>query len=274
MIENGAGGPQPELSPSKPKRRRDMEGISRREAARLAGIDESTVRKAIKDGALDKALLSDGSLSAEKALRALAENIQSGRNVPMALTAAKSRRLRAQVDRLEDEVGIMRASAVSIDDIAAILDEQRAIVVNRMAGVPWDAGTSLVGKPSADAHRALRDLILGALERTADDDSDNVEPDEDQQIALSSLSANSLTAHRINLQAEKIEIETAISRGDMRPAMEVVGEFEEKLGACKSLLTSIPSRLAHFAEASTPVEFEAMVAAEIGKALAELRSGD
>ncbi len=149
-----------------------MEGITRREAGRRAGIDESTVRKHLKAGALDKAVLADGSLHPEKVLKLLSEVVQRGPRTPTYLTTAKTRRARAQVAKLSDEVSTLRASALHAEDVDRLYLEQALPVAKAFASVPWDAGTIVAGKPAEVAFRSLRDLIAGAFRRASDADAE------------------------------------------------------------------------------------------------------
>lgn len=250
-----------------------MEGITRREAGRRAGVDESTVRKHLRSGALDKAVLADGSLHSEKVLKLLSEVVQRGPRTPTYLTTAKTRRARAQVEKLGDEVAAYRASAIHVDDVDRLRLEQALPVVRAFQSLSWDAGNLVAGKPAADAFRALRELVEGAFKRASDadaavsfEDDDGAEPEPD----IMELSPNELAARRLALQAEKLEIETLISRGEMRAIGEVVREFEARNGAAKSMLAAISHRLSSAAETATPEEFEAMVDESLVEAFAEL----
>lgn len=251
-----------------------MEGISRREAARRAGITDRTVRRAIDSGALAKALLPDGSLHPERTLQLLSQHVQTGRRVPAALTTAKTRRLRAQVAKVADEVAAVRGASITVADVESEQRAQIATLKTHLGGLPWDAGNAAAGKPAPTAHQILRRLLYEALGRITDAEPaalpypgpDDSEPEPD----LGTLSPNDLTARRIALQAEKMEIETALARGHMVNLAEAVEAFDLRLSVCKSLLMAMPGRVAQAAPSSTPAQLEALVQIEVDGAMAEL----
>src|SRR5688500_17816376 len=102
-----------------------MEGISRRELARRAGISESAVRKHVDAGSLAGAVLRDGSLHPQLAMEALGQVVTRGKRAPVALTTARTRRLRAQTRRLVDEVAALRLRTLPFAAAEELLDEQR-----------------------------------------------------------------------------------------------------------------------------------------------------
>ncbi len=252
-----------------------MEGISRREAARRAGVNEATIRKHLANGDLAGALLSDGSLDAAKVERLAARTIQKGPVAPMALSSARNRRLRAQVGNLIDDVAASRANAITQADADAAMDEQRKVFADKVAGFAWTVGTEAAGKPASEAFATIRDSVHRVLERLSSPESDAPDSDEDpndnEAPDLDVLSPNDLAARRINLQAEKMEIERALARGDMVLVDEAARDFDTRMATFKSLFTAIPASVANQAETLTPDDLEALVQIEVDQALEALR---
>ena len=247
------------------------ESISRREAARRAGIDESTVRKHIESGALAAAVLSDGRLDAAKVAKMLPRIVSKGPVAPAALTTARSRRLRAEVLRLTDEVEDLAADTIAPAEAEEMLAEQRAILASQLQAVPEQAA-ALAGRPAPEVLKTLREVIFAALEtraEAADEDEDEWwnEPDE---VDVAALAPSILLARRIDLTAQRLEIEHALSRGTLVKIGDVAAAFEDKLVVAKSILAAIPSRLSQTIAAASPPEAMQLVRAEVEGALREL----
>jgi predicted transcriptional regulator len=251
------------------------EAISQREAARRAGLSESTIRHHISTGALASAVLPNGKLDAEKVEKLLPRIVQKGTVAPAALAVAKTRRLRAQVSALGHEVeDLQRQYIPAVDAERAVLQMMDGIA-GRIRRLP-DTAKTLTGLPAKLVHTMLRDRIhaaLTAISSAAFAEREN-EPWWDKpikrEVDLSSMSENDLLARRITLQATKMEIDNMRERGVVRPVTESVREAGERLATAKSLLLAIPSRVAEQVAAASPAVARKMVAEEVGHVLAEL----
>jgi len=248
-----------------------MEGISRRELARRQGISESAVRRHIDSGALVGAVLGDGSLHPEKAVEALSGVVTHAKLVPVALTNARTRRLRVQVRKLMDEVADLRASTIAPEDATEMLSEQIGIVATALRTIP-DAAAALAGRSAAEALPLLRGIIHEALQANADTEEDDDwwnDPIE-RRVDLDALAPNALLARRIDLAAQKLEIEHGLMRGKLRKVEQVDADWGGRLGVCKSLVFAIPGRVGQQVEGASPNSLRALVAAEVEGALGEL----
>ena len=87
------------------------------------------------------------------------------------------------------------------------------------------------GRSAAEALLLLKRIVHEALDRAGDDVgedqwwNDGVEPEDD----VDRLSSNSLLARRIDLTAQKREIEHALARGELRRNEDLNGEWETAL---------------------------------------------
>src|SRR5262245_20078098 len=87
--------------------------LSQRGYARHRGVTPKAIRKRIAAGDLDGAIV-DGRIDPEIADRLLAENTTTGKRVTaVSLTAAKKRKLRAQIAELNDRLQELKATVCS-----------------------------------------------------------------------------------------------------------------------------------------------------------------
>lgn len=252
-----------------------MQGISRRELARRMDVSETTVRRHVDAGTLASALLRDGSLDPRKATEALAKALSSAKVVPRELVDARTRRLRAQTQKQTDEVEELQLSVVTPAIAADLAREQATIIAGHLRRVP-DAAARLTGLPAPQVRLRLKRLLSEALEAIHEYDGGEDEGEEwwnevaARPIDLDRLPANALLARRIDLAAQKIEVEHALARGELVRTDTMIAEFEARLAVAKSLLTAIPGRVADQFETLSAEAVRALVAAELDGALAEL----
>ena len=249
-----------------------MEGISRRELARRHDISESTVRRHVESGALKDALLADGTLHPRKAGEALRRVLSSGKVVPKDLADARQRRLVAQVRKVGDEVAGLRRTSVLPSAVTGLVDDALKRIAGHLRAIPLRA-RDLAGRAADDVQRALRDLAFNALEAISSDPLPEHpwwnEPVDPPLIDIASLSPNALTARRIDLVAQKLEIQRARDRGELLDVDEEIEAIGVKLATIKTLLLAIPGRVAYAVAGADPDEAAAIVAAEVEELLAD-----
>jgi hypothetical protein len=249
-----------------------VEGISRRELARRHDISESTVRRHVESGALADALLADGSLDSRKAGEALRRVLSTGKVVPRDLAEARVRRLRAQVRKLGDEVAALRASSIRPADAAKLIAVQLGIVARHLRLVPSRAA-DLARRPAAEVQAALRGIVFDTLEALHKDEGlehpwwdDPIEP---PAIDVDALTPNGLQARKIDLAAEKMEIQRARAHRELLIGDEVLEGFEVTLSTIKSRLNVIPGRVSQAVSVVGPEEAGWIVGEEIEGLLAD-----
>ena len=257
-----------------------MEGISRRELARRAGINESSVRKHIASGALDGAILADGSLHRDTAVKLLRGVITRGTLAAPALRKATDRFTAAQVGILEDEVADLQrryAPAAEVANAAAESAERIATYFRPLV----DTISIAAGRPAKAVHEHARDAIYEALTVLSSDFLSEaggqwwnvpVTPwwEEATPRARPTPSAVALKTKKLDLSATKLEILRMIDSGELRAVSDVVREASERIATAKSVLLAIPSRVDQRLSAATPAEARALVAKEVGGVLREL----
>lgn len=251
-----------------------MEGISRRELARRHDISESTVRRHVESGALADALLADGSLDSRKASEALRRILSAGKTVPRDLSDARVRRLRAQVRKLGDEVSELRATSIMPADATKLAAVQMDLVARYLRRVPKLA-VDFAGHPAAEARAGLRGIILEALEALFEDEGPEHpwwdDPIEAAPINVDALTPNGLQARKIDLAAEKMEMQRSRANGALLDVDKQADAFETKLTVIKSQLLAIPARVSQAVSVAEPDEVARIVGAEVEELLAEAR---
>jgi hypothetical protein len=236
-------------------------------------VSEAAIRKYVKRGVLNAALTPERLIIPEVADRLLTEAITrpGAQPEPQPLVDANLRRQRARVRRVLDEAEALRRSVVTHDDIAAILGEQVTIVATRLRRLP-DEARMVAGKDAQEAHRMLRDLINAALTDLSADDGSQVQAAPDEEVDLARLTPVALATLQADTQAELLELQRHLERGEVRKVMDVVEEFEARLGVAKSIITSMPGVVAPLAADSTPETVASLVAAEMERAVEALNA--
>jgi hypothetical protein len=245
-------------------------GISRRAYAKQRGISESMVRKYIAQGTLTPQ--ADGTVDPEAADRELANTVTRGQAEPVVLRTARQRHLRAKVRQLQDRIDRLRRQLIRPEDARAICAEQHRFIAARFRQMPGDA-RALAGMSPTKAVRAMKDIIADALEylETNDPPEDNAPKGaEVVPIDIDRLTPVQLQAHYATLQAVELEIERCHDLGELVEIEEEQLSFEEGLTVCKSIILSIPGRVAQLVQEATPEEAVALVAAEVELAIEAL----
>lgn len=244
-------------------------GISRRQYSKIRGISESAVRHHIARGVLAPAVLADGTIDAHKADELLKTHLTRAKVVPVALTTAKTRRLRAIVRKLGDEVYALNHSLVRPDDAAARMKRSNALIARCMKKLPVALAPLVAGQDGTEAHRLLRDGVIGVLEDISTKPSPKERPTT-QELDINALTPVALEALRANLQAERLELDRAVALGQLLNVHEVGDAYTEKMGISKSLLLAIPGRVASQVANATVEEARTILMAEVAQALAPL----
>ncbi|MEO9229765.1 MAG: hypothetical protein ABI216_12600 [Devosia sp.] len=248
-------------------------GVSRRQYALSRNISEAAVRKQIGNGTLAKAVLIDGSIDANTADRLLAASVTRGPKVPIQVTTAKARRLRAQIRLLQDKVDDWRKSFIVEKDIWPIVEKGDLVIAERVRRIPGDAAAAAAGLAQDKAHLVLSDCVNRALVDLHQVYWQNVNRSprtEPARLNLDGLTPSALSAMQINLHAQLLEYQRALNVGHGRLIQDVLEVVTEKTAIGKALLVAIPSRVAVFMEGSSQEEARARISEEIEKCIAVL----
>ncbi|MEQ1770960.1 MAG: hypothetical protein ABL879_14090 [Devosia sp.] len=253
------------------------EAISRREAARRHGVNESTVRKAIASGGLAKAILPNGKLDAAKVADLLPKLVTRGPVLPVALVTARTRRLRIQVETLRDEVEAMKLATIPPEDAAATWASTRDGLVAHIVAIPGRV-EACAGLPAREAHEQLLGIINALLDEASApdepawwDEAPNGDAWWDEPLSdVMRMTPTMLLAARINLQAERDEIERALTVGRLRSVADFADAVSAQMSVAKSLVLALPGRVASQAEHATGEQLRSLVAFEVQHVIAEL----
>lgn len=137
-------------------------GLSRRQYAKRRGVSESVIRRHIASGLLAPAVRADDTLDVAKADELLTQNLIRRKAPPAALRTAMTRRLRAKVAILRDEVNEMAGSYVPAADVRALVMSDLQVVANHLRCLV-DAAPHVAGKPAPEALRILKDAVNDIL---------------------------------------------------------------------------------------------------------------
>ncbi len=249
-----------------------MAELSRRGYAASRNISEAAVRKHIASGVLADAVLANGLIDSDAADRLLATELtrpKAAKRLPAALRAAKHRRLRAQVRALNDEVNELKRTLIAPADAAKLTAYLNGYIFAALRRLP-DIASQVAGQPGTVAYRLLDDGVQDCLQYF----QDHLPPLPDVQPApeldLDPMTHVQLTTLQANLQAEKLELERLLARGELAVFSQLHEDDVEKLTVSKSIYLAIPGRLAPMLAAASVEDARGMIGRAVEQALAVL----
>jgi len=225
----------------------DDRGI--RAYARRLGVTPAAVRKGIAAGRIPVG--PDGRIDAATADAALAQGAVSGPRVSKSLAEARRRKLAASVRLLDDELLAARANTITPDELqAAWLEACRSVV----AEVERTFITMGIKRAkSADAFGVLRDQIDALLNRLVTClPPEPVAAESAVEIDLATLSSVDLATMRADRQAEKMELQRALTRGELLEMDRAFAEIEDRIARARGLFLAVPARTAPLFELGEP----------------------
>jgi len=255
-----------------------VRGISIREFARREACSDTTVHKALKagtitpyaDGSLDPALVGTAWRGANSPAN---HGANTGPKVRTGtLSAAKLRKARAHVRKLQDQVTELFDAVLTREEAAGTAIAVSRHAADRLNRIPDDAAGVVVGRHAGLIAELVRELVHTALDDLASTTA-TAQGREEQKplLEFSDMDAIQLAAAKETLLAEKLEIERALKRGELVDQGAFEGEFIRRASATRTTLLGMPSKLApHLASAPDAAAARGLLQAEVNHAIAHL----
>jgi hypothetical protein len=256
--------------------------LSRRAYAKRRGIDESAVRRRIRDGSISAALTVDNRIDPILADALWAQN--SSRPHPASdgsdsLAAAAHRHLLARVLELRDRIIVFEASLLWCDHVFAFEDAIITAAETVLLPLATALAPQTIGRPAADIAETLRIGIYDALttladanivQTSADDPSGDALPSDDE---LERLNTRELAIRKHDLLARLSKKRRLRNSGVLLAADKVEYRWTDGILKSRARLLVLPSKLAPWLAATVDVaEAGRMIADEIDAALDEFRA--
>jgi hypothetical protein len=222
-------------------------GVSRRRYARIRGVAESTIRKAVKDGRLAPAVLPDGTIDRDKGDELLAASTVAGAHVSSTLSEAMRRKAAASAALLADEVAEMEATLVPIGNVLDLEERVHAHVSDRLNAHILPCAPKIAGQEPGVAFKILMDVVNEAL---ADISSTEIRVGRSRKKkagkgkALADMTADEIAIFRTELLARRLELRCAAKNGEMVDPEIYCRPYMDEATRIRTNVLGMPSKFA------------------------------
>ncbi|MHB2169949.1 terminase gpA endonuclease subunit [Alsobacter sp. R-9] len=219
------------------------QGMSLRAYARRNAVSEAAIRTAIKSGLLRSAIYEDGSIDVARADEVLARSVTRGKNAADALQDARVRKLRAETVLAIDEARLAAAASVPASIAATTWMDMSQRFVAQLAPI-LKAGEAAAGLPVPEAFRLLESEVHACLHRIAEDVVVPADEPPAEQRDLSAAGPADLTTAKLEAQAERLELERAVTVGERVPVRDVEAAWTGRAAVLRAGLLGLAHRAA------------------------------